>query len=73
MIRSSSPALAGSLRSALLSLVALSTLSSVAGAQLTADSTAPLTGSVGVEHEYVHFEGDLEPWRLASLGRRVGW
>src|SRR4029453_8623008 len=72
VIRRPSPALAASLPIALLSLVALSTLPAVAGAQVPADSAAPPPCSVGVEYEYVHFEGDLEPWRLASLSVKQG-
>jgi YaiO family outer membrane protein len=72
VIRRSSAPLAAPIRTALLSLVALSTLPAAAGAQLEADSSARQAGSVGVEYEYVHFEGDLEPWRLASLWVQQG-
>ena len=70
MIWRPSTACARPIRRALLWLLTLAILPDAALAQVAGDSVAPITRSVGVEYEYVHFDGELEPWQLASLSLR---
>jgi YaiO family outer membrane protein len=57
-------------RSAILYLLACVALPAGARAQSAGAQAAPITRTVGVDYEYVYFEGDQDPWQLASLSLR---
>ena len=56
------------IRGALFWLLAVAALPAASAAQSARDSAFART--VGMEYEYVYFEGDQEPWQLASLSLR---